>query len=63
MSQPAVLGMRPAAGQCPSVELEALAFAVARLVPSRHDPEQFFVTKSEIACNLRRLARTLRRPA
>lgn len=60
MSQPAVLGMRPAAGQCPSAELEALAVAVGRLSPDCRDPERYHLDRGEIVADLRRLARTLK---
>ena len=40
-------------------ELRRLASEVARLVPDRHDPEAFFVNRSEIAAQLRKLAQSL----
>lgn len=40
--------------------LEALAERVRRLSPSRRDPEQFHIEKSELAAELRRLARAWR---
>lgn len=42
-------------------QLTRLAARVARLTPSHRDPERFHVEKSEIAADLRRLARE-RRP-
>ncbi len=39
--------------------LAALARRVVRLSPSRHDPEQFHLDKSEIVAELRRLAREI----
>jgi hypothetical protein len=43
-----------------SVDLEALARRVVRLSPDRRDPEQFHMEKSELAAELRRLARRWR---
>ena len=43
--------------ETPACQLIVLAERVARLVPSRRDPEAFFIEKSEIAHCLRRLAR------
>ena len=40
-------------------ELTALASRVLRLCPSHRDPEAFWVEKSELAGELRRLARTM----
>lgn len=37
--------------------LDDLARRVARLVPNRHDPERYHAEKSEIAFELRQLAR------
>ena len=39
-----------------SDRLAALARRVIRLAPSRHNPEQFHMDKSEIAAELRRIA-------
>lgn len=39
--------------------LHDLASRVARLIPSRRDPERFFAEKSEIAHDLRQLADNL----
>jgi hypothetical protein len=39
--------------------LTALARAVVRLSPSRHDPEKFHIDKNKIAAALRRLAAEL----
>jgi hypothetical protein len=43
--------------------LARLARDVARLAPDRRDPERFHVEKSEIAAELRRLARAAERQA
>jgi hypothetical protein len=43
----------------PAERLAVLAAAVAPLSPSRRDPEQFHEDKSEIAAELRRLAREI----
>lgn len=43
-----------------SAQIEALAFRVLRLTVSRRDPEQFFVERSDIAGEMRRLARAVR---
>jgi len=43
----------------PSDRLRALAAAVRRLGPSRHDPERFHLDKGEVAAELRRLAREI----
>ena len=40
-------------------KLTALAARVLRLCPSHRDPEAFFVEKSELAGELRRLARAM----
>jgi hypothetical protein len=40
--------------------LEDLAERVRRLSPDRRDPEQFHIEKSELAAELRRLARAWR---
>lgn len=62
MNAPVNLRALRAAGRCSVAdELAALAAQVARLSPDRRDPEAFHADKSEIACNLRRLARSLRR--
>jgi hypothetical protein len=44
--------------ECP--DLDALADRVRRLAPSRRDPEQFHVEKSEIEAAIRELARASR---
>jgi hypothetical protein len=41
--------------------LDELAHRVGRLAPSRHDPEHYHAEKSEIAFELRRLARRIER--
>lgn len=41
-----------------AAQLRELASAVQRLVPDRHDPEAFFVNRSEIAAQLRKLAQS-----
>ncbi|MFV0303056.1 MAG: hypothetical protein ACK5IP_19675 [Paracoccus sp. (in: a-proteobacteria)] len=43
-----------------SDQIEALASRVLRLMVSHRDPEQFFVERSEIAGEMRRLARAVR---
>ncbi len=43
-----------------SAQIEALASRVLRLTVSRRDPEQFFVERSDIAGEMRGLARRLR---
>ncbi len=45
---------------CVMAALDALAGQVVRLCPDRRDPERFHADKSEIAAELRRLARALR---
>ena len=45
--------------KCEHERLHALASRVARLIPSRRDPEAFHEEKSEIAHDLRTLADTL----
>lgn len=40
-------------------DLDALADRIRRLAPDRRDPERFHMEKSEIAAELRRLAREL----
>jgi hypothetical protein len=47
------------ASQMRGVRLRDLARAVDRLGPSRRNPEQFHEDKSEIAAELRRLAREI----
>jgi hypothetical protein len=42
-----------------AAKIERLAERVRRLSPSRHNPEQFHSDKSEIAAELRRLAREI----
>lgn len=44
----------------PADQLARLAARVARLAPSHRDPERFHEEKSEIAADLRRLARERR---
>jgi|GEM_PF-3131148 len=44
----------------PADRLEELASRVLRLTISRRDPEQFFVERSDIAGEMRRLARAVR---
>lgn len=46
----------------PTTDLLDLADQVARLSVSRHDPERFFIDRSEIAHRLRRMARVLSEP-
>lgn len=41
-------------------EIEALAHRVLRLVVSHRDPERFFIDRSDIAGEMRRLARRMR---
>lgn len=43
----------------PADRLRVLADQVRRLLPDRRDPERFHVTKSELAAELRQLAREL----
>ncbi|WP_290689422.1 MULTISPECIES: hypothetical protein [unclassified Haematobacter] len=43
-----------------SAHIEALADRVLRLMVSHRDPEQFFVERSSIAGEMRRLARAVR---
>lgn len=43
-----------------SAQIEALASRLLRLTVSHRDPEQFFVERSDIAGELRRLARAVR---
>ncbi|WP_170864221.1 hypothetical protein [Paracoccus sp. SM22M-07] len=43
-----------------SAEIEALAQRVQRLMVSHRDPERFFIDRSDIAGDMRRLARLLR---
>lgn len=47
----------------PSERLRDLARKVRRLVPDRHDPEAFHVSKDEVAKELARLALELERNA
>lgn len=49
----------PSVTASPSDRLTTLARAVVRLSPSHRDPEQFHEDKSEIAAELRRLAREI----
>lgn len=44
----------------PADRLEELAFRVQRLMISHRDPERFFVERSDIADEMRRLARAVR---
>ncbi len=44
-------------------KLEALARMVARLCPDHRDPERFWSEKSELAVEIRRLARAWRAAA
>jgi hypothetical protein len=39
-----------------AAQLDALAHRVSRLKPDRHDPEKYFVERSEIEFALRQLA-------
>ena len=48
--------------QTPADDLDRLAHAVSRLSPSHRDPHRFHEDKSEIAAELRRLARALGSP-
>jgi hypothetical protein len=50
---------RGTGGLDPAARLAEIARAVGRLIPDRRDPEKFFETRSELAHELRRLARTL----
>ena len=45
---------------CMASDLDALARRVLRLVVSHRDPEAFFIERSEIAHDLRRLAKGMR---
>lgn len=58
-------GLRPGKqkAEAAPAALEMLAARVAALGISRTDPEAFFVAKDEVAYELRRLARELRRAA
>ena len=47
----------------PAADLDRLADAVARLHQGHRDPERFYEQRSEIAHELRKLARTLGRAA
>jgi hypothetical protein len=52
--------MAPLANRQPAdwrTELEAIARRLDRLMPDRRDPERFHVEKSELAGELRRMAR------
>lgn len=44
----------------PADRIEELASRVLRLMVSRRDPEQFFVERSDIAAEMRRIARAVR---
>jgi hypothetical protein len=51
--------MKPTTAPAAADRLDALARAVSRLSPSRHDHERWHMEKSEIAAELRRLAKEI----
>ncbi len=48
-------------GASPAARLAALAREIGRLAPDWRDPERYFETRSELAEEARKLARTLQR--
>lgn len=59
MQTAALCGPATLYGPTPAAELDALAARVSRLHQGHRDPEAFYEQRSEIAGELRRLARAL----